>query len=176
MGVSGCGKTTIGQALSEHYYAAFHDADDYHPVANREKMTAGIPLTDTDRLPWLKALADLLKDTSVSHPLTILSCSALKRSYRAVLSSATSSSISSCTFVYLKVDPEAVKIRLQARKGHFFNPQLLDSQFQVLEEPVDGEGLEFGYNTITIDASKPIEETVADILTKTDLSNFARNI
>lgn len=126
IGVSGCGKTAIGKELSNALKIPFYDADDFHSAENKEKMSRGVPLTDDDRLPWLKTLAGLLKEKSS----LILGCSALKESYRKILK------VSSDTqFIYLKGSYELIHDRLKERHGHFFDPHLLKSQFADLEEP-----------------------------------------
>ena len=138
MGVSGCGKSAVGKVLSKELDIPFYDADDFHSVENKRKMSEGIPLTDKDRKPWLKSLADFMN----AHGEMILACSALKHSYRRILRDAPE-----VRFVYLKGDYALVRSRLEDRKGHFFNPELLDSQFQTLEEP---------RNAVVVDAKEPI--------------------
>lgn len=128
MGVSGCGKTAIGQELSKHLNIPFYDADDFHSAENKEKMSHGIPLTDNDRLPWLKTLATLLEEKSA----LILGCSALKASYREILTVSPD-----IRFIYLKGSYQLIHDRLKERHGHFFDPHLLKSQFADLEEPTD---------------------------------------
>lgn len=145
MGVSGSGKSAIGKALSEKLRIPFYDADDFHSEANKKKMKEGIPLTDTDRKPWLKSLADFM----LAHGEMILACSALKHSYRRILRVS-----SDVRIVYLKGSYELIRSRLEARHGHFFNPSLLDSQFETLEEP---------RHAITVDISPPIPEIVENI-------------
>jgi len=145
MGVSGCGKSAIGQALSKELDIPFYDADDFHPEANKRKMKQGTPLTDSDRKPWLKTLADFMG----AHGEMILACSALKHSYRRTLRFAPE-----VRFVYLKGSYPLIRARLEQRKGHFFNPDLLDSQFATLEEP---------HSAITIDITPPISDIVKDI-------------
>lgn len=135
MGVSGSGKTAVGKALGERLQIPFYDGDDFHSRANIEKMTNGIPLTDADRWPWLEALAHLLKET----PSMILACSALKASYRERLKVAPD-----VRFIYLKGSYSLIEERLKKRRGHFFNPDLLKSQFADLEEPKDA--LDFDIN------------------------------
>jgi len=128
MGVSGCGKTTVGKELSKALEIPFYDGDDFHSEANKEKMSRGQPLTDEDRKPWLESLANLLQgNTSI-----ILACSALKGSYREMLKIAPD-----VRFIYLKGSCNLIKKRLEERKGHFFNPHLLESQLANLEEPQD---------------------------------------
>lgn len=128
MGVSGCGKTAIGLELSKTLKIPFYDADDFHSAKNKEKMSHGIPLTDDDRLPWLKTLAALLKEKRA----LILGCSALKASYREILTVSPD-----IQFIYLKGSYQLIHDRLKERHGHFFDPHLLKSQFADLEEPTD---------------------------------------
>jgi gluconokinase len=132
MGVSGSGKSVIGIELSKELDWPFYDADDFHTEASKKKMHAGIPLNDEDRLPWLNALADLIQKHTELKEHMILACSALKESYRFTLNVHPS-----CKFVYLKGSFELIKKRMENRKGHFFNPELLQSQFETLEKPTD---------------------------------------
>lgn len=125
MGVAGSGKTTIGRRLAQDLNWESFDADDFHPAANVEKMRRGEPLTDDDRVSWLAALRGLLERQTSA----VLACSALKKAYRERLTGA--------RFVYLKADRSLLERRLDERHGHFFNPELLDSQLAALEEPGD---------------------------------------
>ncbi len=127
MGVSGCGKTTVGQLLATRLELPFFDADDFHSPQNKQKMASGIALTDADRADWLEALATLL-ETRASP--CVLACSALKEKYRQTLARG-----AALRFVYLKGSRELIAARLAARE-HFFSPSLLESQFAALEEPV----------------------------------------
>lgn len=131
MGVSGCGKTTIGKLLSDCLGWPLLDADDYHPPANIEKMRSGIPLTDEDRWPWLARLNALLKDKASRSENTLLACSALKQKYRDRLADG----CSDLRWVYLKGSFALIESRLKARKGHYMKAGLLESQFAALEEP-----------------------------------------
>jgi gluconokinase len=127
MGVCGAGKTAVGAALAARLGATFRDADDLHPLPNVEKMTAGIPLTDEDRWPWLRLVGEEL---AAEHPHGIVvACSALKRTYRDAIRAAAPST----RFVLLKVDPSVLKERLVQRPGHFMSPSLLTSQLEILE-------------------------------------------
>lgn len=153
MGVSGSGKSTIGQALSADTGLPFFDADDFHPEANVAKMAAGIPLNDDDRQPWLETLNALLKKQIQNSEGAILACSALKASYRNTLEK----DLDAPPFlVYLKGSPELISARMQARTGHFMPPALLASQFAALEEPQDA---------LLVDIEHSIEQIVEDILT-----------
>ena len=138
IGVSGSGKTTIGEALSKLTGWLFLDADDYHSPANIAKMSRGEPLTDRDRQPWLTTLAGVIDTHIQQHQNTILACSALKQAYRSQLARANSSSV---RFVYLKVAPELLQERLNQRQGHFVKTNLLSSQLADLEEPTPSEAL-----------------------------------
>jgi gluconokinase len=131
MGVSGSGKTTIGQLLAQDLGWRFADGDDFHPQANIDKMRGGIPLTDDDRAAWLAVLRTLIDSLMQQNQSAVIACSALKRSYRDRLQSADRS----VYFVYLKGDYHLILQRLQQRQGHFMKADLLASQFATLEEP-----------------------------------------
>jgi len=146
MGVSGSGKTSVGLKLAERLGCPFYDADAFHPQSNREKMARGIPLTDGDREPWLDRLARLITQWNREAPLSVLACSALKRSYRDKLAGG-----GEVRWVYLKGDRELIQKRLAGRSGHFLDPALLDSQFDILEEPIDAI-------TINIDQANSLYE------------------
>jgi len=134
MGVSGSGKTTIGRALAEKTGGIFLDADDFHSPANRAKMSAGIPLMDADRLPWLDALnAALLSYQSTNPRPVFLACSALREDYRRRISSG----LVSVRFIYLEGSKDLIRARMSARSAHFMPASLLDSQFATLEVPKD---------------------------------------
>lgn len=144
MGVSGCGKSTIAQKLSEKTRIPFVDADDFHPTGNIEKMSKGIPLNDEDRLPWLKNLNSFLQKEATNKG-TILACSALKESYRRILSKNIS-----VTWIYLKGDFNTIYNRLNKREDHFMDSSLLQSQFDTLEEPTYGTHISIDQNPETI--------------------------
>ena len=135
MGVSGSGKSTVGNALASALGWEFRDADSFHPPANIEKMSRGIPLTDTDRGPWLAAIAAWIDDRLRTGSSGIVSCSALKRAYRQVLLEGRSG----VGLVYLQGDFDLIAARMAARRDHFMPPALLQSQFKTLEEPGPGE-------------------------------------
>jgi gluconokinase len=135
MGVTGSGKTTIGELLAERLGAEFADADDYHPLANKQKMAAGHPLTDADREPWLEELNRLLRRWFETGKSGVLACSALKASYRTTLESGIPRA--AITFVLLEVSKKVIAQRLAARKHEFMNPSLLNSQLATLETPSD---------------------------------------
>jgi len=140
MGVSGCGKSSVGIALAEALGARFIDGDDLHPEANKAKMSAGIPLDDSDRWPWLdlvsKALAEEVVETSGgSFTGTVIACSALKRVYRERILAGAPNTF----FVHLDGSREILEQRLGARSGHFMPASLLDSQLATLEPLGSGE-------------------------------------
>ncbi len=133
MGVTGCGKTTIGQLLAQELNWPFYDGDDFHPAANVEKMRAGIPLTDDDRAPWLATLQNLIRENLNANQSGILACSALKQKYRDRLQV----DPLNVRFVFLQGDFTTIAQRLAARTNHYMDPNLLASQFEALEEPRD---------------------------------------
>lgn len=130
MGVTGSGKTTVGELLAKDLGWKYYDADDYHPRENVEKMKSGVPLNDADRKPWLETLNTLIRGCLERGESAVLACSALKQSYRELLLVD-----ERVTLVYLKGDYETIKERLSQRRGHYMDTALLDSQFQTLEEP-----------------------------------------
>ena len=138
MGVSGCGKTTIGELLAARLGCDFADADSFHSQANKDKMHKGIPLTDEDRWPWLKAIRASIEEKQADGTTHVYACSALKRVYRDILRDGDTD----VTFVYLKGTPELLQERIKTRKGHFFDPKLLQSQLDTLEPPGSDEAIE----------------------------------
>jgi gluconokinase len=153
MGVSGCGKSTVGRALAAELGATFIEGDSLHPAANVEKMSSGIPLEDTDRIPWLSAVGEEIGRLNRSGRVVVAACSALKRRYRETLRAH-----SGCALVFVMLEGTRAVIagRLGARKGHFMPPALLDSQFAALEPPGIDE------RAIRADVSLSLE----DILTR----------
>jgi gluconokinase len=151
MGVAGSGKTAAGVQVAQKLGWIFLDADNFHPAANIEKMKHGIPLNDEDRAPWLQRLHDELQHQIAEGHSVILACSALKESYRKVLRD----EVSPPTFVYLDVDLQTIRDRLQHRTEHFFPKELMQSQFATLEKPQDA---------IIVDARKPLEEVVEQVI------------
>ena len=133
IGVSGCGKTTIGKLLSQEIGLSFYDADDFHPQKNIEKMVKNIPLTDDDRKSWLMDLSERIRQWW-SNGGAILACSELKESYRKLLTS----KIDEVKFVYLSGSKELIKKRIENRKNHFMKYYLLESQLDTLEVPTYG--------------------------------------
>jgi len=135
MGVSGAGKTTIGERLASVLNASFREGDAFHPPANVEKMRRGEPLIDADRLPWLAAIAAAIGAADAAGENAVFACSALKRSYRDILRAASAQ----LRIVHLSGSERLVRDRLEARRGHFMPPTLLPSQFRTLEPPDPGE-------------------------------------
>ena len=130
MGVSGCGKSTVGAALANALDWPFIDADDYHPAENVAKMSAGVPLTDADRWPWLDRIVDALRGACAAHANVVLACSALKQVYRDRLARA-----GELRLVHLRGDRETIAHRLAARQHRYMPATLLASQFATLEPP-----------------------------------------
>jgi carbohydrate kinase (thermoresistant glucokinase family) len=150
MGISGCGKSTIGKMLAERLLLTFHDADDYHSWGNIKKMRESIPLDDKDRKPWLLNLASHIVQWN-KHGGAVLACSALKEKYRQILSQDGNERV---TFIYLKGDKEIILNRIRPR-SHFFPSNLLETQLNTLEEPTDA---------ITVRIDKPSEEVCTTII------------
>lgn len=153
MGVSGAGKTTIGQMLAKDLGWKFFDGDDFHPQVNIDKMREGGPLTDADRAPWLMALRELTTDLINLKHSAVIACSALKSAYREVLLV----NKSKVCLIYLKGSPSLIRGRLQKRTNHYMTTDLLTSQFDALEEPG---------NVLTIDVEPSPEEIVSQIKMK----------
>jgi len=152
MGVSGSGKTTVGAALAQRLRVPFAEADNFHPPANIDNMSAGIPLDDTDREPWLRAIGAWLAE----HDATggVASCSALKRGYRDALRAAAPRA----RFVHLAGDIDVVRRRVAGRSGHFMPEALVASQFATLEPLAPDEP------GITLDLDRTVDQLVADYL------------
>ena len=148
MGVASCGKTSVGEALAAALAADFIEGDRLHPPANVAKMSAGIPLTDDDRWPWLGLVGDALRGASGR----IASCSALKRAYRERIASAAGRPV---WFVFLDGSPALLEQRIAARKNHFMPPSLLASQLAALERPAPDEP------AWAFDIASPVDEIVA---------------
>jgi gluconokinase len=156
VGVAGSGKTTVGRILAARIGCEFHDADDLHPPQNREKMSRGIALSDEDRRPWLHAVRDLVQRCLLQNRCAVIACSALKQSYRDLLVvDATKVKV-----VYLKGSQALTAGQLARRAGHFFDPRLLQSQFDALEEPTDA---------IVVDISDTPEKIADSICAGLDL-------
>jgi carbohydrate kinase (thermoresistant glucokinase family) len=131
MGVSGCGKTSVGEGLSEILNWSFYDGDDFHPQANIDKMSQGIPLNDDDRQPWLERLHDLIVERLDQDQSLIVACSALKAKYRQILKG----DLDAVKFVHLAGSFELIYERIQQRDGHYMKAEMLRSQFTDLEPP-----------------------------------------
>ncbi len=142
MGVSGCGKTTVGEALAVRLGAGFTDGDDLHPAANIARMSRGEALTDADRWPWLTRVGEALRGDG----MRIVGCSALKRSYRDHIRRVAGGPV---MFIHLAGPKAVIAERMRARRGHFMPPALLDSQFATLEPPGPDEG------AVTVDIDQP---------------------
>ncbi len=155
MGVSGSGKTTVGTALAQKLNWVFADADDYHPTTNREKMSRGEALTDADREPWLLRLHALIEQHLLEHQPLVLACSALKASYREILTA----NLEGVKVVFLTGSRELIAQRMKSR-AHFMPPSLLESQLNTLEPPQDA---------IVLDIDQPIEVMVHDVMAQLQL-------
>ena len=154
MGVSGCGKTTVTAILARWLGWRFEEGDALHPQANIEKMAAGRPLTDADRWPWLAKVADWIDNRFDAGENGLITCSALKRSYRDLINRRGSGLM----FVYLAGPRETIEARLASRHGHFMRASLLASQFADLEEPAVDEP------AISVDIGQPAEKIAAQIM------------
>lgn len=159
MGVSGAGKTLIGEMLAERLQCTFTDGDAFHSEANKEKMHKGIPLTDEDRWPWLRTIRAAIVEKQTAHETAVFTCSSLKRSYRDVLRDGDED----VCFVYLKGSREVLQSRLTTRTGHFFDPSLLQSQLDTLEEPGDDEAITV---SIELTPEEIVEETLSKLQTR----------
>jgi gluconokinase len=159
MGVSGSGKSTVGEALAARLGVPFRDADEFHPKSNVEKMSAGIPLIDDDRWPWLDAIGAAIHDTPAGKGI-VVSCSALKRVYRDRILKAAGRPV---TFVHLDGPKAVLAERLKGRKGHFFPPSLLDSQLATLEPLAPDEP------AMRVSIELPVEKQVSDIIERLNL-------
>jgi gluconokinase len=153
MGVAGSGKSTIGEALAARLHWTFEDGDRFHPASNVAKMSAGHPLTDDDRWPWLQAIADEIDRVVAADGHVVVACSALKRAYRDLLVHGRDD----IRIVYLDGSRDLIAGRLKARKGHFMPPGLLDSQFATLQVPAADE------NSISVAIDANVEAIVNDI-------------
>lgn len=140
MGVSGCGKSTVGKALASRLGWEFHDGDDFHPPANKAKQNAGIPLDDSDRKPWLDSIRKFMESAHLDGRHLVIACSALRERYRDWLGRG----LPWVQFVHLHGEKELIRQRLLARRGHFMSPHLLDNQFATLEPPSDAITIDVG--------------------------------
>ena len=162
IGPMGCGKTTIGQELSDYLQWPFHDADDYHPEENKRKMSRGIPLGDIDRQPWLEALRRLIDQYVSEGGGMILACSALKQKYREILGIDQQRVVS----VFLKGSPKLLQQRVVLRTHEFMAKDLLQSQLDTFEEPTSG---------IVVDISGSPEDIRKDVVRKLYEKNYLSN-
>jgi gluconokinase len=156
MGVSGAGKTVVGEILAAKLNWTFEDADNFHPESNIKKMQAGIPLTENDRKPWLQALNAAIRKWIAEKGDVVLACSALRRSYRDALRENIEPA-DTLRFLYLKGTVEEIDRRLRTRAGHFMPESLLQSQFETLEEPSPSEA-------VVIDIAPPVATIVEAII------------
>ena len=155
MGVSGCGKTSVGEGVAKRLGMPYRDGDELHPTANVAKMAAGTPLTDEDRWPWLDKVGNVLaKDAPI-----VVGCSALKRRYRDRIRTEAGGAV---IFVYLEGSRDLISGRMAKRTGHYMPLSLLESQFAALEVPGPDEA-------ITVSIDQPLDATIADILSKISL-------
>jgi carbohydrate kinase (thermoresistant glucokinase family) len=159
MGVSGCGKTTIGALLAQKLQIDFMDADHYHPPENISKMAQGIPLTDADRQQWLTALRGMIKSHLEKKRPMVLACSALRQAYRDYLSMDNPLEIK---FIYLQGSFDLIQERMSRRKDHYMKPMMLKSQFETLEEPL---------TAITVEINAEPHHIVEIILEKLAVDN-----
>lgn len=162
MGVSGSGKSTVGIVLSSALGWDFRDADSFHPAANVEKMSRGVPLTDEDRAPWLAAIAAWIDDRLATGRTGIVSCSALKRAYRQVIVGGRTG----VGLVHLRGGFDVIAVRMAARRGHFMPASLLQSQFQTLEEPGPDE------HALPVSIDQPAEAIAQEIIAAFGLRPF----
>lgn len=140
MGVSGCGKTTVGRRLAQRLDWKYYEGDAFHPVENIQKMSKGIALTDDDRLPWLASIKKVIDQCCEGGSDAIVACSALRRDYRFYLAA----NIPEIRFVYLKGEFSIIRERMKSREGHYMKAGLLESQFASLEEPDDAMVIDIG--------------------------------
>ena len=152
MGVSGCGKSSVGEALGRQLGIPYRDGDDLHEAEAVRKMRLGVPLTDADRWPWLDRVAGVLAGDAP----VIVGCSALRRVYRDRIRAGAGGAV---TFVHLAGSREVIAGRMAARTGHYMPPSLLDSQFATLEAPGPDEA-------VTVDIALPLAEVVATVLAR----------
>ena len=146
MGVCGCGKSTIGEALARRLNAKFIDGDDLHPKANIQKMASGTPLNDDDRKPWLERIRDAAYSIEAKNEVGVIVCSALKKVYRDQAREGNEN----VQFVFLDGDKSLILDRMRARKGHYMREAMLDSQLEILERP----DYEAGVITVSIEIGR----------------------
>ncbi len=161
MGVAGAGKSVIGELLADRLAAPFVEGDRLHPAANVAKMSAGTPLTDADRWPWLDAVGREMRHQAPTGGPVVAACSALKKVYRDALRQAAAAP--DLAFVYLRAEASVIAARMNKRQGHFMPPSLLQSQLATLEEPNSQDE-----RAIIIDNAQSPEQVVAQILQQLD--------
>ena len=152
MGVSGCGKSSVGAALADRLSGVYIDGDDLHPAENVAKMSAGVPLTDADRWHWLNSVGECL---ARAEGTALIGCSALKQIYRDRIRAAVDGTV---RFIHLAGKKEVIAARLQARQGHFMPAALLESQLATLEPPAADE------QAITVDIDQPFDAVIAAVI------------
>lgn len=162
MGVSGCGKSTVGKLIADLWDTEYVDADDHHPEENIKKMKGGIALEDTDRVGWLMNLRQLISSHLTEEKNLVLACSALKQSYREVLSRHDKR----VKFVYLDGDFETISNRMKERKGHYMPEELLQSQFDALEVPTKEEALHYSIEMAPLEIA---QASMASLIKEEDL-------
>jgi gluconokinase len=160
MGVSGSGKSTVARMLADRLGRPMAEADEFHPAANIGKMSAGAPLTDADRAPWLAAIRDWITERAAAGESTVVTCSALKRAYRDVLRGADAR----VRFLHLHGTADVIGERMRHRSGHFMPPSLLRSQFDALEPLTSDE------DGVAVDVTRTPELIVEDAVTRLDLA------
>jgi carbohydrate kinase (thermoresistant glucokinase family) len=161
MGVSGCGKTTIGQLLAQRLVCPFYDGYDFHPPQNVAKMASGMPLNDDDRQPWLARLHDLLVAHVQRGETAVLACSALKKSYRHQLRAD-----NNVQFIHLQGDFDLIWQRMQLRQNHYMKAEMLQSQFDTLESPATDEAL-------IINIGQSVDTMLTTIMQKIEITTHA---
>ena len=158
MGVSGCGKSTVGRGLAKQLGVNFYDGDDFHPIENKDKMANGKALTLEDRLPWLISISKHIRLWNSNDGGAVIACSALQKVYRDLIETG-----GDVCFVYLKGSYEVLNSRLNSREGHFMPPALLHSQLATLEEP--GEA-------ITVDIDQSPKRIIDSILNQISIETY----
>jgi len=164
MGVSGSGKSTVGEALAKRLGWLYEDGDKFHPASNVAKMSAGQPLTDDDRWPWLRAIADEIDRLGAAGQRSVIACSALRRVYRDILVHGRGD----IRLVYLNGTQAVIAERLSRRKGHFMPQGLLTSQFNTLEPPTADE------RPVTVSINAPVKKIVEEVLRQLDLNDAGK--
>lgn len=162
MGVSGSGKSAVASEVAYRLNAAFLDGDFLHPRSNIVKMSSGEPLNDDDRKPWLQALNDAAFAMQRTNKVSLIVCSALKKTYRDILREGNPN----LSFIYMKGDFDVIESRLKARKGHFFKTQMLVTQFETLQEPGAEER-----DVLVVDIDQPLEDVVSSTIALIEKGN-----